>query len=70
MTSSDEVIEPKNNHRSRVTNGSHVLPGVDGRSIWARRFRDLMALHMSDWGGKNFISKACPAGKFLGWRPR
>jgi hypothetical protein len=28
--------------RSRVTNGSKMLPGVDGRSAAARRFRDLV----------------------------
>lgn len=28
--------------RSRVTNGSASLPGVDGRSVTARRYRDLV----------------------------
>lgn len=28
--------------KSRVTNGSAVLPGVDGRSMTARRYRDLI----------------------------
>lgn len=55
---SSEITEPKSNGRSRVTNGSHVLPGIDGRSTWARRFRDLMALHLSDLGGDDHVSEA------------
>jgi hypothetical protein len=58
LASSAEVIEPKTNGRSKVTNGSHVLPGVDGRSTWARRFRDLMVLHLSDLGGEDQVSEA------------
>lgn len=27
--------------RSRITNGSDLLPTTDGRSAWARLFRDL-----------------------------
>lgn len=44
--------------RSRVTNGSAILPGVDGRSAWARRLRDLVGLHVSDLGGEDAISEA------------
>jgi len=44
--------------RSRVTNGSAVLPGVDGRSTWVRRLRDVIALHVSDLGGDDAISEA------------
>jgi len=43
--------------RSRVTNGA-ILPGVDGRSTWARRLRDLMALHVSDLGGDANVSES------------
>ena len=43
--------------RSAVTNGA-VLPGVDGRSTWARRLRDLMALHVADLGGDQNVSQA------------
>jgi len=32
---------PKPSHRSRVTNGSKLLPLTDERSVSARRFRDL-----------------------------
>lgn len=44
--------------RSRVSNGSAVLPGVDGRTIWVRRLRDLIALHLSDLGGDDVVSEA------------
>ena len=43
--------------RSRITNGS-ILPGVDGRSTWARRLKDLIALHTADLGGVEAISAA------------
>lgn len=44
--------------RSRVTNGSAILPGVDGRSTWVRRLRDLQALHIADLGGETNVSEA------------
>jgi hypothetical protein len=31
---------------------------VDGRSGWARRLRDLIALHLSDLGGEDLASEA------------
>jgi hypothetical protein len=43
--------------RSAMTNGA-ILPGVDGRSIWARRLRDLVALHVADLGGDQNISES------------
>lgn len=43
--------------RSRVTNGSAVLDGVDGRSAPARRFRDLYGAIMSDLGGNAATSE-------------
>lgn len=52
------VADPKPTHRSAVTNGSSVLPGVDGRSTWVRRLRDLIALHVSDLGGEDQITEA------------
>lgn len=41
-----------------MSNGSVVLPGVDGRSTWARRLRDLISLHLSDLGGDEAASEA------------
>jgi hypothetical protein len=49
---------PKPQGRSRVSNGSAVLPGVDGRSTWVRRLRDLMGLYLSDLGGDDAVSEA------------
>jgi hypothetical protein len=43
--------------RSRISNGC-TLPGVDGRSTWVRRLRDLMGLHLSDLGGEDAVSEA------------
>jgi hypothetical protein len=36
--------------RSKITNGSALLPSVDGRSMWGRRFRDLYDSFSSDLG--------------------
>lgn len=55
---SSEIAPTKPTHRSRVTNGSAVLPGVDGRSVWMRRLRDLIDLHLSDLGGDDSVSAA------------
>jgi hypothetical protein len=43
--------------RSAVTNGSSVLLNVDGRSAWMRRFRDLIAAHEADLGGRDVLSE-------------
>jgi hypothetical protein len=51
--------------RARMSNG-HALPRtVDQRTLWARRFRDLLALHLGDMadtaseGEKAIIRRAC-----------
>jgi hypothetical protein len=41
-----------------MTNGTAVVVGADGRSLWQRRFRDLVELHISDLGGVAAISQA------------
>jgi hypothetical protein len=41
-----------------VTNGKTLLQGVDGRSTWVRRLRDLMSLHLVDLGGETNTSEA------------
>ncbi|TXN15884.1 hypothetical protein FV219_01565 [Methylobacterium sp. WL122] len=58
VADSPSITVPKPSHRSRVTNGSALLQNVDGRSGWARRMRDLMALHLSDLGGEAAVSEA------------
>jgi hypothetical protein len=36
--------------RSKITNGRALLPSIDGRSLWSRRFRDLNGSFASDLG--------------------
>jgi hypothetical protein len=48
----------KNRQRSRVSNGSALLPGVDGRSAWVRRCRDVINAHIADLGGFDNCSAA------------
>ena len=43
---------------SRITSGHELLPGLDHRSRWLRRFRDLTALHLSDLGGLDQASES------------
>src|SRR6202045_4159049 len=50
--------ESKSRQRSRVTNGSALLPGVDGRSAWVRRCKDIIEAHLSDLGGEDNTSAA------------
>lgn len=44
--------------RTRVTNGAVAIGGVDGRTLWARRYKDVLALHASDLGGAEAMSEA------------
>jgi hypothetical protein len=43
--------------RSAVTNHQDLLPGLDGRSAAARRFRDLVSSYISDMGGADRCSE-------------
>jgi hypothetical protein len=52
------VDRPKNRQKSRITNGSALLPGVDGRNVWVRRCKDVIADHLSDLGGMDNTSAA------------
>jgi hypothetical protein len=44
--------------RSKITNGTAFLPGIDGRSAWIRRAKDLIAEHVADLGGPDNTSAA------------
>lgn len=44
--------------RSRVTNGSKLGPEMDGRSIWARRLRDVIASYSADLGGESGLTES------------
>lgn len=50
-----EVRKPQ--ARSRLTNGKDILPGVDGRSIVARRYHDLVAALVTDAGGAGRVGE-------------
>lgn len=52
------LAAPSPSQRSRITNGSAVLPGVDGRSAWVRRLKDLIGNHLDDLGGADRVSEA------------
>jgi hypothetical protein len=43
--------------RSRISNGSAILDGIDGRSREARRFRDVLGEIVSDLGGGDRLSE-------------
>jgi hypothetical protein len=42
------ITDSKRSGRSRISNGSALLPGVDGRSAWVRRCKDVIAAHLTD----------------------
>ncbi len=52
------LAERKAMARSRVSNGSDLLPDVDGRSIIARRYRDISSAILSEQGGEDVCSEA------------
>jgi hypothetical protein len=52
------VKPPKDMNRSHVTNGTRVLPNVDGRSTIARRYRDILTAIITDQGGADRLSEA------------
>jgi hypothetical protein len=55
-TGNRKLYGAKVHGRSRISNGSDLLPNIDGRSTYARRMRDLIAMHISDLGGVENIS--------------
>jgi hypothetical protein len=44
--------------RSAITTGKNLFVGVDERTAYARRFRDVFAAHLGDLGGADNISEA------------
>jgi hypothetical protein len=51
-------VNNKRNGRSRITNGKVLIAGVDQRSQWVRRCRDIITAHLSDLGGVDNTSAA------------
>jgi hypothetical protein len=52
------VMVKRSNGRSRMSNGTVLLEGVDGRNSWSRRLRDLLEIHTEDLGGEANTSAA------------
>jgi hypothetical protein len=49
----------KHPQRTRVSNGSELLPGVDGRLLWARRAKELLSdFLLGQFGGASNVSEA------------
>lgn len=48
----------KSPQKSRITNGSALLPGIDGRNAWIRRCKDLISAQIADLGGEDNVSVA------------
>jgi hypothetical protein len=46
-----QIEKPPSKTRSRVSNGTQLLAGIDGRSAVARRYRDVLNELISDMGG-------------------
>jgi hypothetical protein len=51
------ISVPTRQH-SKITNGSALLPGIDQRSAWVRRCKDVISSHLSDLGGPDNVSAA------------
>ena len=51
------MCEHPSRARSAVTNHADLLPGLDGRSATARRFRDLVNAFVADMGGLDRCSE-------------
>jgi hypothetical protein len=56
-TAEDAAGSAKDHLRVRCRPGQ-LLPGIDGRSAWVRRCRDLIAAHITDLGGVDTRSAA------------
>ena len=59
---SAELAQPsaetvKKRARSVLTSGRKMLIGGNANGVWARRFRDLQSLHLSDLGGSAAVSE-------------
>jgi hypothetical protein len=57
---------PLSSLRARVTNHKDLLPGLDGRSATARRFRDLVNAFIADMGGLDRCLQSGPARSIPG----
>src|SRR5262245_14734146 len=58
MTDRERTAARAPRQRSAVTNGRRLFVEGDGNSAWSRRYRDLIAGHVSDLGGRDVLSEA------------
>lgn len=58
LPDSQAIAERPRNLRSRVTNGTKLIAGLDGRSASARRYRDLSMSLADDLGGAATMTEA------------
>jgi hypothetical protein len=56
MSGRQRIVTLKSKARSRLSNGHAFRTTVDLRSAWARRYRDLLQLHLVDLGGPSNTS--------------
>jgi hypothetical protein len=52
------VHNPKSKGRSRISNGNELLPDIDGRSVIARRYKDITRAILIDQGGADRCSES------------
>jgi hypothetical protein len=54
------LVPPMSRVRAAISNGSTLFMdgALDERSVWARRFRDMLRAHVSDCGGDENLSEA------------
>jgi hypothetical protein len=57
MVESKRQVLAKSKARSRLSNGYALPRSVDLRTQWARRFKDLLVLHINDLGGADNVTE-------------
>jgi hypothetical protein len=56
-TDRPETQAPRRRNRSRITNGSKLLPGVHSQSVWARIMRDVRDAVVAQLGGEDQLAE-------------
>ena len=52
------IVKRSSRTRSAVSNGRRSFVDGDGKTVWARRHRDLVELHLADLGNVEGLSEA------------
>jgi hypothetical protein len=58
MSDRRQLVLGKSKSHSRLTNGHVFSLAVDARGAWARRYKDLLLVHLNDLGGPDNVSAA------------